>query len=56
MYDWKSRLWEWFRRYRARFDTVATWSDTPEGRLVRWAVGVLVTLMLYSLGAGHPLG
>jgi hypothetical protein len=39
-------------KVRAAFDRVAAWSDTPEGRLVRWTAGTVLTMV--STVAGHP--
>jgi hypothetical protein len=39
-------------KVRATFDAFSTWSDTPKGRLARWATGIVLTVV--SIGAGHP--
>ena len=40
----------WLRhKARSVYDAVANWADTPEGRLTRWGIGILIVLVL----AGH---
>ncbi|WP_369185401.1 hypothetical protein [Streptomyces sp. Y1] len=48
------------KRLRIRFDVLATWSESPQGRLVRWAVGAVLAIVslgltAYGVAAGHPL-
>jgi hypothetical protein len=50
MHHRKNRLWELIR---AKYGALATWSDTPDGRLFRWTIGI--GLVVYSIGAGHPV-
>ncbi|MBF9071732.1 hypothetical protein [Streptacidiphilus fuscans] len=51
------RFWKWVL---ARWASLATASDSPKGRLVRWTIGTVLTVVsiavtVYSIRAGHSV-
>jgi hypothetical protein len=50
------RFWKWVR---AKLGALATWSDSPMGKLARWSFGIMLTIVsigltVYSMRASNP--